>query len=510
MAGSTPGTLTRTSVGGGGYTLPTYVTAPPGDTSGCSWSSRAAGQPDQGRRGSGHAVPRHLGLVLTAASAACSRWRSRPTTRTGRFYVYFTDTAATSASSSTGARATRTGPTRSRRPCSPSSTPPRQPQRRPAPVRARRLPVRGHGRRRRRQRHPRQRSEPRHPARKAAPDRPRHGPERRDAARRPRHTSPRIRTKSSAGSGCSGSARWSPTGAAARPVPSPPAPSSGSRTLVPAEVGAPPGRRAQAGAGEGRAHRAGAARAAPGAPERPPPRRASGPARPRRGRQQLEAGAPDRARQALASSARRRSRKRARPGSRPARAPARRRPRPRRAGRRRRSRSARAAWSRWYPARSPRRSISSTSASPRSGPPSHRHGHGAVQLHHRARLDPEQQLVERRPPAPSRCLAAPSARRRSGPAASRARLGRPARVHQRGALGDLAGVPARAVLVLQQHELAGRVEARVAARVMEQHQREQAEHLGLVGHQGGEDAARGGSPRRRARARTSASPLVAR
>ena len=53
---------------------------------------------------------------------------------------------------------------------------------------------------------------------------------------------------------------------------------------------------------------------------------------------------------------------------------------------------------------------------------------------------------------------------------------------------DLRGVPARAVLVGEEHQLVA-VEASVAARVDEQHQRAEAVHLGLVGHQLGERAA---------------------
>ena len=48
-------------------------------------------------------------------------------------------------------------------------------------------------------------------------------------------------------------------------------------------------------------------------------------------------------------------------------------------------------------------------------------------------------------------------------------------------------IPARAVLVCEQHELSGD-EPRIAPRVMQEHQREQAAHLGLVGHQLGEHA----------------------
>ena len=54
---------------------------------------------------------------------------------------------------------------------------------------------------------------------------------------------------------------------------------------------------------------------------------------------------------------------------------------------------------------------------------------------------------------------------------------------QRQRLGDHRGVPARAVLVGHQHEPAVGVDARRPARVDEQHQRQQAGRLGLVGHQ---------------------------
>ena len=53
-------------------------------------------------------------------------------------------------------------------------------------------------------------------------------------------------------------------------------------------------------------------------------------------------------------------------------------------------------------------------------------------------------------------------------------------------LGDQLPVPQRAVLVGQRHQLAGRAHAGRSARLGEQQQREQPEHLGLVGHQVGE------------------------
>ena len=54
-------------------------------------------------------------------------------------------------------------------------------------------------------------------------------------------------------------------------------------------------------------------------------------------------------------------------------------------------------------------------------------------------------------------------------------------------VGDLRRVPERAVLVGEQHEIAV-AEARRAPRVVQQHHRQQAVHLRLVGHQLGERA----------------------
>ena len=87
--------------------------------------------------------------------------------------------------------------------------------------------------------------------------------------------------------------------------------------------------------------------------------------------------------------------------------------------------------------------------------------------------------------------------------------GRPRRqrgLDERTALGDLVLVPARAVLVLQQDELPVAVEPSVAARVLEQHQREQAEHLRVVRHQGDEHPAEPDRLRARARCARSSTP----
>ncbi len=53
-------------------------------------------------------------------------------------------------------------------------------------------------------------------------------------------------------------------------------------------------------------------------------------------------------------------------------------------------------------------------------------------------------------------------------------------------LGDRVGVPPGAVLVFEQHQVAGTVDACRSARVVQEHQREQAQGFGFVGHQLGE------------------------
>ena len=58
-----------------------------------------------------------------------------------------------------------------------------------------------------------------------------------------------------------------------------------------------------------------------------------------------------------------------------------------------------------------------------------------------------------------------------------------AAAHERLPLGNPSAVPARALLVREQHELAARVDARCAPRIDQQHQREQPRHLRLVGRE---------------------------
>ena len=79
-------------------------------------------------------------------------------------------------------------------------------------------------------------------------------------------------------------------------------------------------------------------------------------------------------------------------------------------------------------------------------------------------------------------------------------------LEQRLALADAAAIPAGAVLLVERHELTVLVHAGRAPRVVQQHQRQQPRHLGIVGHQAVQQPARGGSPRRTARSRTSRSP----
>ena len=96
----------------------------------------------------------------------------------------------------------------------------------------------------------------------------------------------------------------------------------------------------------------------------------------------------------------------------------------------------------------------------------------------------QQHVVERRRSAPSRWPRRSAPRRappRSRPAACRGRSGRDGSARSTSAVPSAicAAVPERAVLVLEQHEVAVRRGARRAARLVQQHQREQAHRLGL-------------------------------
>ena len=86
---------------------------------------------------------------------------------------------------------------------------------------------------------------------------------------------------------------------------------------------------------------------------------------------------------------------------------------------------------------------------------------------------------------------------------------RSARSSELPALVDPGPVPARAVLVLEQDELAVRARPRLPPRVVEQHEREQAEGLRLVGHERRQDAGQADRLARTARAGSARSPAVA-
>ena len=134
----------------GRSTRPLYVTAPPGD-------KRRVFVVEQGGRdhaccvgGKRRAAPVPRPVAATsrpAASRACCRWRSRPTTRArGRFYVYFTDrNGDTRVQEFRRSAATRTAPTShpARRSCSIGGPVP-EPQRRAAAVRPRRPALHRH------------------------------------------------------------------------------------------------------------------------------------------------------------------------------------------------------------------------------------------------------------------------------------------------------------------------------------------------------------------------------
>ena len=184
------------SCGSAASTRPVFVTAPPGDRR-VQFVVEQGGRIMVVRDGRKlrRAVPGHLLAGRPpAASRACCRWRSRPTTPPAGASTSTSPTAtATSASSSTGARAP-TAPTPARARLVLRDGRQRvQPQRRAAAVRPRRPPLHRHGRRRRRRRPARvarQRAEPRLAARQDPADRP-------AAGRRPRRTRCRARTRSS-------------------------------------------------------------------------------------------------------------------------------------------------------------------------------------------------------------------------------------------------------------------------------------------------------------------------
>ena len=63
------------------------------------------------------------------------------------------------------------------------------------------------------------------------------------------------------------------------------------------------------------------------------------------------------------------------------------------------------------------------------------------------------------------------------------RTGAQRALDQAEALGDLLAVPQAPVLVVEQHDLAVLVDARLAPRIVQQHEGEEPGRLGLVGHE---------------------------
>ena len=129
----------------------------------------------------------------------------------------------------------------------------------------------------------------------------------------------------------------------------------------------------------------------------------------------------------------------------------------------------------------------------RLGTLGHRHRDGAVELDDRGRLEGGQLPVEHRdlpPVGGGRVGRARVQRGDRGLEQERAGLAHAQPPHEdRAALGDLLAVPERAVLLLERHEVALRAGTGGAAGVVEQHEREQAEDLGFIGHQLGEQTA---------------------
>ncbi len=116
----------------------------------------------------------------------------------------------------------------------------------------------------------------------------------------------------------------------------------------------------------------------------------------------------------------------------------------------------------------------------------------SVETHHRAVRHAHEDVVEDDDLVPVRLR--PRSGLRMQRRDRRLHLVRTARPHcaralqRRNAVGDRRVIPQRAVLVRQQHHLARCIEPRFGPREIELHQDEQAEHLGLVRHEGCDQA----------------------
>ena len=116
--------------------------------------------------------------------------------------------------------------------------------------------------------------------------------------------------------------------------------------------------------------------------------------------------------------------------------------------------------------------------------------HRAVQPHDRRLLHTLEHLVERRDLRPVRLLGLHGFRVQCGDGGlyrvrACAALGERA-FGERDALGNLRTIPARTVLVFEEHQLASGIDARVTACVVQQHQREQRTRFRDVRHQANE------------------------
>ena len=112
-------------------------------------------------------------------------------------------------------------------------------------------------------------------------------------------------------------------------------------------------------------------------------------------------------------------------------------------------------------------------------------GHGAAELDDRGAGDAAQLAVQGGDLRPITLIVSVQGRDRGLQDVRSAAVQRQRPVEHDAAFLDLRGVPERPVLVCQQHELPVS-RSRPAARVVQQHHREQPVHLGLVGHQLGE------------------------
>jgi len=112
-----------------------------------------------------------------------------------------------------------------------------------------------------------------------------------------------------------------------------------------------------------------------------------------------------------------------------------------------------------------------------------RHRDGTIEGHHRRRLEPLQRAIQKLDLGPVGVLGPRRAGMQRGDGGLELIRTRPTVPHrlveQRQPLGDHRPVPAAAILVVEQHDGAVGIEPRRGARVLKQHQRRQAHHLGL-------------------------------